>query len=83
MRQGANPNIRVGRRNRQAVQPQDAGFVVNCLPVGVEIDEFLAATLTRIARALITDIAQPRFFRGLLGSSGNFDSGNSFLYLTA
>ena len=69
----ANPNVRVGRRNRQAVEPQNAAFFVDYLSLGVEIDEFFAATLARVARALITDIAQPRFFRDLRGRSRDFE----------
>ena len=48
VRRGANPDVIIGRRNGETVEPQNARLVADLFPRGIEIDELFAATCLRV-----------------------------------
>ncbi len=65
VRRWANPDVCVGRRNREPPDPQEAGFVANRLSVRVEVFEIVALCLSRVTRLIVADVAQARRLRPL------------------
>ena len=74
---GTDPDLAIGRRNGQLVQPADFLGVADALAVGVEIDEALALPASTDARLAVVDVAEaggrrgsPVALRSCLGSEG-------------
>lgn len=55
---GTDPDLAIGRRNGQLVQPADLLGVADALAVGIEIDEALALPASTDARLAVVDVAE-------------------------